>query len=181
MKKRKPPPNDPRRGQKFPVVGKTVGKAFGAIRYGNYLQGIRKLKMKYRLKSVTISSDIHGRGRRLRIIAPSFLPVSKCLCSTVRHRKLHYFVSFHIFALSEKLSEKQKLSEKLSEKSAHLIGKLYGLRLVLSQYFDPRKSALHLPPIIIMYQKIFVSGRIIVELFGLTVIRPIFVFTVSVK
>ena len=113
--------------------------------------------MKYRLKSETISSDIHGRGRRLRIIAPSFLPVSKRLCSAVRHRKPNYFVSFHIFALSEKLSEKQKLSEKLSEKSAHLIGKLYGLRLVLSQYFDPRKSAFHLPSIIIMNKKVFVS------------------------
>ena len=83
MKKRKPPPNDPRRGRKFPVVGKTVGKAFGTIRYDNYLQGIRRLKMKYRLKSVTISSDILGRGRRLRIIAPQFLAVSKCLYSVI--------------------------------------------------------------------------------------------------
>ena len=147
MKKRKPPPNDPRRGQKFPVVGKTVGKAFGAIRYDNFLLGIRRLKMKYRLKSVTISSDILGRGRRLRIIEPQFLAVSKCLCSAVRHRKPHYFVPFRSFALSEKLSEK----------SAHLIGEFHGFRLVRGQHLDPWKSEFHLPSIIIMNKKVFVS------------------------
>ena len=64
------------------------------------------LKIEISPEIITISGDISGRGRRLRIIAILLLSVSKCTQNVKTDVIVYFLISFNICALSEKLSEK---------------------------------------------------------------------------